>query len=115
MPRWIQTLLAILLGAIIGLLYGWKIAPVEYVDLAPNTLRADYRAEYMLVVAEAYQHNPDPDFLLRQLALLGNAPPAEIIQENLDNGEYTPKEIEMLEELLRKIERWEPTLSESSP
>ena len=114
MPRWIQTLLAIILGTIAGLFYGWKIAPVKYVNLAPNTLRADYRAEYMLTVAEAYQHNPDPDFLLRQLALLGNAPPAEIIQENLDNGEYTPEEIELLEELLRKIERWEPTLTEPS-
>ena len=115
MSRWIQTLLAIALGLAAGLFYGWRIAPVEYVALAPNTLHADYRAEYTLMVAEAYQNDSDLNLAARHLALLGSAHPAEIIQENLDNGNYDQKEIRILEELLGEIEAWQPTLAESAP
>ncbi len=115
MPRWIQTLLAILLGCIAGLYYGWRVAPVEYVDLAPNTLRADYRAEYVLMVAEAYEDEADFGLVVHRLALLGSAPLTEIVQESLDTGNYTPEEVAILEELLRGIERWVPASSEVSP
>ncbi len=115
MSRWIQAFLAAALGLAAGLFYGWRVAPVEYIDLAPNALRADYRAEYTLMVAEAYQGDNDINLAARHFALLGSAHPAEIIQENLDNGNYTEEEIEVLEELLGEIEAWQPTLAESAP
>ena len=115
MSRWIQTLLAAILGLAFGLFYGWRIAPVEYTDLAPNTLRADYRAEYTLMVAETYAQEKDLDLAARHLALLGSTAPAEIIQEHLDTAEYTEKEIEILEELLSEIRAWQPSLAESKP
>ena len=114
MSRWIQTLLALVLGLAFGLFYGWKIAPVEYIDLAPNTLHANYRAEYILMVAESYQSEKDLDLAARRLALLGSAHPAEIIAENLEEGGYTNEEIELLEELQREIRTWQPSLAESA-
>ena len=115
MSRWIQTLLALTLGLAFGLFYGWKIAPVEYIDLAPNTLHAKYRAEYTLMAAEAYQNDADLNLAARRLALLGSAHPAEIIIESLNIGDYTQDEIIILEELLGEIEAWQPTLAESKP
>ncbi len=115
MSRPIQALLAAALGLAAGLFYGWRIAPVEYVDLVPDTLHADYRAEYTLMVAEAYQNDSDLNLAARHLALLGSAHPAEIIQENLDDGNYTEEEIEVLEELLGEREAGQPTLAESAP
>ena len=115
MSRWIQTLLAAILGLAFGLFYGWRIAPVEYTDLAPNTLRADYRAEYTLMVAESYQNDKNLDLAARHLALLGSADPTEIIQEHLDTAEYTKEEIEILEELLSEIRAWQPSLAEPTP
>ena len=115
MPRWIQILLVAILGLAAGLFYGWRIAPVEYIDLAPNTLRADYRAEYILMVAEAYKSEKDLDLAARRLALLSSAHPVEIIAENLDESDYTKIEIELLEELQREIRTWQPSLAESSP
>jgi len=117
MPRWLQTLLLVLLGLAAGLFYGWRIAPVEYVDLAPNTLRADYRAEYILMVAEAYQTEEDLNLAARCLALLDSAPPDEIIATMLANEtvDYTPKEEEWLAKLLKDIRAWEPTLAEGTP
>ncbi len=62
-----------------GLLYGWVIDPVDFVDLTPDTLRADYRADYILMVAEAYQSENDLDLAARRLAIFGSDPPAEIV------------------------------------
>ena len=47
MSRWTLPLLALLIGIALGLVYGWIISPVEYVDTTPDTLRADYRADYV--------------------------------------------------------------------
>ena len=115
MPRWMQALLALILGLLAGLIYGWKIAPVEYIDLAPNALHTEYRTEYALMVAEAYQSEKDLDLAARRLALLGSAPPAEIIAESLENGDYNQKEEDVLENLLKEIRAWQPTLTESTP
>ncbi|MBT3320784.1 MAG: hypothetical protein HN392_00700 [Anaerolineae bacterium] len=115
MPRWSQALLAILLGTIAALFYGWRIAPVEYIDLAPNTLRTEYRAEYVLMVAEIYQLEANLDLAARRLALLGSADPAEIIGENLESGDYSQEEIKILKRLEREFETWEPALAEVAP
>ena len=53
--RWLAFLVAIGIGLGLGLYYGWVVSPVAYVDTAPNTLRPDYKADYVLMVAEAYQ------------------------------------------------------------
>ena len=113
MPRWIQILLITILGLAAGLFYGWRIAPVEYIDLAPNTLHANYRAEYALMVAEAYQNDADLNLAARRLALLGSAHPAEIITEHLDTSDYTQAEEEILKALLNQIRAWQPSLAES--
>jgi hypothetical protein len=42
-----------LVGLALGLIYGWYIAPVEWTDAAPVDLRADYRANYLRLLADA--------------------------------------------------------------
>ncbi len=41
------------IGLVAGLIYGWYIAPVEWTDAAPVDLRADYRANYLRLLADA--------------------------------------------------------------
>lgn len=79
MARWIRFLFAILIGLAIGLAYGWFISPVEYVETSPHTLRIDYKADYVLMVAEAYRYEADLNLAAQRLALLGNLPPTEIV------------------------------------
>ncbi len=55
MSRWTKFLIAVILGAAAGLFYGWVVNPVEYVDIAPESLRVDYKTDYVLMVAESYQ------------------------------------------------------------
>lgn len=75
--------LALILGAVVGLIYGWLIQPVEYVDTAPASLRQDYKTDYVLMVAEAYSHDEDIDLALRRLAALGPRPPQAIVRQAL--------------------------------
>lgn len=77
------------LGALLGLLYGWVISPVEYVDTTPNSMSKDYKADYVLMVAEIYQGDGDLEQASRRLALLGEQPPAQIVNE----GIFTAREL----------------------
>ena len=49
--------LAIGLG--LGLLIAWVIAPVTYTDTAPISLQAQFKDQYRLMIARAYQANGD--------------------------------------------------------
>jgi len=46
MSRWLQALLITLFGLAVGLFYGWRIAPVEYINTTPDTLDQSYKNEY---------------------------------------------------------------------
>lgn len=111
MKRWLWILLAAAAGFGLGLLYGWRIDPVDFVDLPPQTLRADFRADYILMVAEAYQSEKDLDLAARRLAVFGSAPPAEIASFALQFGPsagFTPAEMTALEALVQDLRGWQP-------
>ena len=76
MARWVRFLIAILVGLAIGLAYGWLVSPVRYIDTSPNTLRIDYKTDYVLMVSETYQSEKDLDQAVRRLGLLGTTSPA---------------------------------------
>jgi len=63
-------ILGIILGIALGLLYGWAISPVKYTDTDPSSLRADYREQYLLLVASAYQADGNLDRARERLAAL---------------------------------------------
>jgi hypothetical protein len=101
--RWLFFALSILAGLGLGLFYGWVISPVQYVDTSPDSLRVDYRSDYVLMVAEVYQVEQDPFLAARRLSLLGSAlPPHELVAQALqfaqDNG-YAPQDIRLLQSL----------------
>ncbi len=118
MKRWVWILLAAALGFGLGLLYGWVIEPVEFVNLTPDTLRADYRADYILMVAEAYQMEKDADLAARRLAIFGSDPPAEIAAQALQIGPqlgFAPSELAAIEDLVAALQAWQPASGAASP
>jgi hypothetical protein len=87
MRRWLPLLtLGLILGVGLGLLYGWVIRPVKYVDTSPDSLRDDHRADYILMVAEAYSADADLELAQVRLAALGPQPPLEMVIWAIDYG-----------------------------
>jgi hypothetical protein len=47
--------LGILIGLALGFAIGWWLWPVQYTNTSPGALRRDYRDDYILMVAAAYE------------------------------------------------------------
>lgn len=107
----ITILIALVLGIGLGLAYGWVIDPVEYTDVTPELLREDYRVDFVLMTAEAYQNDFNPEAAVRRLALLGSEPPASIAAAALDYAtlnNFSTDEINALQSLLTTMQTYQP-------
>lgn len=69
----------IVLGVAFGLVYSWIISPVEYVNAAPDSLREDFKGQYIALVAAAYLSNGDLERAKARLNELGNAEFAQLV------------------------------------
>ena len=107
--RWIFIILALILGAGLGLAYGWYIDPVDFFDLTPDTLRADYKADYVLMTAEAYSVEQDPGLAARHLAIFGTKSPSTIANDGLTyartNG-FSDADVALMQELVTALQAW---------
>jgi len=81
-----RLLIGVFIGMLLGLLFGWVIRPVEYVDTAPEALREDFRSDYVLMVAEAYIVDRDLELARYKLASLGSHPPLNYVIDAIDFG-----------------------------
>ncbi len=114
--QWLIVGLA--LGLIGGLLYGWLVQPVEFVDTTPDSLRQDYKTDFVLMVAEAYQSERDLSQAERRLALLGPTSPLEKVERALDfaqENRFAGPDIERLEALKEAFESRGGTPEISAP
>jgi hypothetical protein len=107
--RWILIFITLILGIGVGLAYGWFIDPIEFIDLTPDTLRADYKTDYVLMTAEAYRLEQDPGTAARRLAIFGAQSPSAIATEALDyaqsNG-FPDSDIALIQELVTAMQAW---------
>jgi len=107
--RWIFILLALILGAGIGLAYGWYVDPVDFFDLTPDTLRPDYKADYVLMAAEAYKAEQDSGLAARRLAIFGTKSPSAIAADGLAyaraNG-FSDADVTLMQELVTALQAW---------
>ena len=110
-PRLPPLLLGLIAGLLLGLSYGWLIRPVEYVDTTPDSLREDFRTDYVLMVAEAYASEEDLDLARFRLAALGPLPPDGYATAAIDYAlarSFSRDDVEALNQLaiaLRTIPR----------
>ena len=117
MARWIRFLIAIMVGIGLGLIYGWLIKPVEYVETTPDTLRVDYRTDYVLMAAEAYEGEKDLTLAVRRLAMLGDTPAAEMTYTAIlfaQKAGYSDADMERMQSMLSALQALEP-IQETPP
>ncbi len=97
-----RFVLGLVLGISAGLAYAWLVQPVRYYDVAPDSLRQDYRSDYILMIAQSYQAEGDLRLALLRLATLGPLPPASIVEQAAAYAEeqaFAAADIEALLEL----------------
>jgi hypothetical protein len=107
--RWVFIVLALLAGVGLGLAYGWVIDPVDYFDLTPETLRTDYKTDYVLMVAEAYRSEKDPGLAARRLAIFGSQSPSTIAASGLAYAQtsgFPDADIVLMQELVTGLQAW---------
>ena len=110
--RWVFIVLALLTGIALGLAYGLFVDPVDYFDLTPDTLRKDYKADYVLMVAEAYKADQDPGLAARRLAIFGSQSPSAIASSGLDEARssgFPDADIVLMQKLVTAMQAWSGT------
>ena len=118
MSRWLRFFIIILVGIGLGLLYGWVIDPVDYVDTVPSSLRADYKADYVLMVAEIYGADRDAEAAVMRLTYLGDPSPVDSVQNALIfavEAGYSPEDLRLLRDLADALAPLIPPAEGASP
>jgi len=112
MSRWLTALLITAIGVAAGLSYGLYLAPVEYVDTTPASLRIDFRTDYVLMVAERFHADRDQAGALRRISILATGSPAAICAEAISFAKassYSAHDVQLLEELSRAMQALSPS------
>jgi hypothetical protein len=118
MLRWFLFFITVALGLAAGLYYGWVINPVEYVNTTPDSLRADYKADYVLMVAESYNANGDLNLAVQRLALLGDTPTAEVVANATlfaVKNNYNQADLALMQRLAEAAQTMNPALEGPQP
>ena len=103
--------ISIIIGIVAGLVFGWVAVPRRFAESAPSTLRSDYKADYVLMIAEVYQKDKDLTLAVSRLALLGNDLPVRTVQEAIITASqlgYTRKDLQLLGKLSQALGSQQP-------
>ena len=76
-------------------------------------MRADYKADYVLMVAESYYANRDLALAARRLALLGEPDLTETVRQAMVFGAqagYAEADLSLLTQLASDLQAWDPLL-----
>jgi hypothetical protein len=112
MLRWLTLLLVLILGIGLGLFYGWVVNPIEYVNTTPDSLRGDYKADYVLMVAESFQEDQDAELAAQRLAILGSQPPGDLCGQALEEASrygFADSDILLIRKLTTAMQAWQPS------
>ncbi|WP_299026329.1 hypothetical protein [uncultured Thermanaerothrix sp.] len=115
--RVLGFLFTLAVGLGLGLYLGWGILAAQPKDMTPETLRADYQADYVLMVAEIYQREGDVNAAAQRLALLGESPLRKVQEAILTAQQlgYAREDIETLARLFQALQTYPRIQSTVTP
>ncbi|MBE0671292.1 MAG: hypothetical protein IH588_11935 [Anaerolineales bacterium] len=67
----ILPIVMLIAGLLLGLLFGYVIAPVKFVDATPAYLRADLQEDYLRMAIDSFRLNSDPNLAVQRWQNLG--------------------------------------------
>ena len=114
MLRYILFGVSILAGLIAGLYYGWELSPVDFGAGGVETLREDFKADYVLMVAEAYRAEQNIDTAVEALRLFPDSNPLHLVDAAITfavEQDFNPQDIARLNALQTALLDWDPDLA----
>ncbi len=116
--RWIPIIITVILGIVLGIAYGWLLSPVEYTNVTPELLRSDFRTDYVLMIAEAYHVDQNPENASQKLAILGSEEPYMLASQAYEYAHqyaYDADDLALIQELALALQTWQPLPPTVSP
>jgi hypothetical protein len=97
-------LIAVIIGMLTGIGYGWWLRPQFYSQASLSNLRVDYRTDYVLMTAEIYHQEHNLEEATQRLQQLGSGTPERYSREALlSAGQlgYSPNDLQYLADLVQ--------------
>jgi hypothetical protein len=91
---------ALVLGLILGLGWGWVVQPVQWVDAPVNLLRADLQEEYLRMSIDSYRVNGDDNLVAKRFSDLGSSGPTLLQAVKANPGKIDPNILPLYEQVL---------------
>ncbi len=110
--RLLWFVIMIALGAGGGILYGWVLRPVQASGFNLDTLRSDYKADFVLMTAEIHRQDGDLTAAAERLARLDEGTSAlRVVQQAILTAQtvgYARSDIETLAALFQALQKGSP-------
>lgn len=121
MNRYILFGITILIGFVFAVYYGWAVRPITAANAEPSLLREDYRADYVLMAAEAYQADHNTERAIGALGFLGRegetynpyAFVSDALAFGVENG-YSVTDLDLLQELQAALLEFDASFAPTS-
>jgi hypothetical protein len=110
--RLLGFFVSILIGLLIGVIYGWFINSPKAVDTSLETLRDDYKTDYVLMIAEIYHADKNTGLATSSLIRFGD--PGQVVKQALAKASATglsEADIALLTELSQGLTGNPPALT----
>jgi len=104
--RWFGFIAAILVGLTAGLVYGWVFHPAPVSNTTLDSLRDDYKADYVLMVAETYFTSGDLEQAQADLDTIRPGEPLIAVQSAILTAHqlgYAPPDMQLMAELEKAL------------
>jgi hypothetical protein len=108
---WVQVALFVG-GLVVGLVWGYWINPVDFVDATPSYLRADLREDYLRMTIDSYRVNPDPNLAVERWKGLGPGAQQAFSDIQADPQKADPAVIQNYGQLITNVLSNEPQPAE---
>jgi hypothetical protein len=96
-------LVAIVAGIIIGLVWGWIIQPVKFVDATPAVLRSDLQDDYLRMTIDSFRVNRDPNLAVTRWNNLGPAAASSYVRIQQDPRGLDPAVISAFGQVIQTV------------
>jgi hypothetical protein len=105
----VAAFLALILGIILGLGWGWGIQPVEWVDAPVYLLRPDLQDEYLRMTIDSFMVNGDEELAAKRYLDLGDNGYSLFQNVKANPGKLDPTFIDQFRDMLKRRNLFNPS------